>query len=130
MSLSEQLASGIVQPVAIVNAGIQAARKPWSDRDPQPFPGGDDEDGDDNGVYDTDPGEERKTPPDSGSAENILDLRASFEAAASTSTDPAAARALLAIEARLGEITLYIKDAMVGSDRATLTKLLLLSRLI
>ena len=39
-------------------------------------------------------------------------------------------RALLAIDARLGEISLYLKDAKRGVSGAALTKLLVLERIL
>ena len=48
--------------------------KPWKDKDGVPYQGDGDVDGDDNGTYGTDPGEERRVVPDAGDAENIVDL--------------------------------------------------------
>lgn len=103
-----------------------AGPKPWQDKDSVPYQGDGDPDGDDNGSYDTDPGEERSTPP----AQEGLSLRKSFEAAAAASPDPEAARALLAIEARLAEITQFTKSARLCGDRPTVFKIDVLSQII
>lgn len=41
------------------------APKPWSDKNPYPFQGDGDVDGDDNGVYEIDPGETEHRAPSS-----------------------------------------------------------------
>jgi hypothetical protein len=102
--------------------------KPWPDR---PAPWEDDNDGNDNGVYDTDPGEQRDTPPSDDDPTEGLNLRATLAAAATRATDdPDAFRALLAIESRLAEISLYLKDAQRGLQGEALTKLLVLARIL
>jgi hypothetical protein len=107
-----------------------AGPKPWPDKDSVPYQGDGDPDGDDNGTYNSDPGEERSTPPREDPGGDHLNLRASFEAAAAASPDPEAARALLAIEARLAEITLYMKSARLCGSRPTVFKLDVLSQIL
>lgn len=108
---------------------LRAGPKPWPDK---PNPWGNDNDGEDNGAYDSDPGDERGTPPSNDDPTEGLNLRAALTAAAerSASFDPDAFRALLAIDSRLGEISLYLKDAKRGVSGEALTKLLVLERIL
>lgn len=103
---------------------LKAAEKPWSDRDPAPWGNGD-EDGENIRQPDTyrdKPGTEVKEPPAS-SPNSDLDLRASLAAAAADCQNPEAGRAMLAIEARLGEITQFMKAARAGAPPSVLSKL-------
>jgi hypothetical protein len=90
-----------------------AAPKPWPDRKPAPWGNGD-EDGEDHGSYRDEPGEEIREPP-ANSPDSDLDLRSALNAAAATSPDAEAVRAMQAIEARLGEITLFFRSAKAGA---------------
>jgi len=107
-----------------------AGPKPWPDKNPDPFQGDGDVDGDDNGAYDTDPGEERSTPPREDPGGDRLNLRSSFQEAAAASSNPEAARALLAIEARLAEIVQFTKSARLCGHIPTICKLDVLSQII
>lgn len=109
---------------------LHCGRKPWGDKNPYPFQGDGDVDGDDNGVYDTDPGEEKPVAPRSEPEGDNLNLRSSFTAAAEATKDPDGQRALLAIEARLAEITQFIKPARLGASRDTLMKLAVLDHIL
>jgi hypothetical protein len=129
MSVRERLLFGKSYG-AIMAMPHLAGPKPWPDKDPAPYQGDGDTDGDDNGTHDTDPGEERSTPPREDPGGDHLNLRSSFETAAAASPDPEAARALLAIEARLAEITLYMKSARLCGDRPTVFKLDVLSQIL
>lgn len=102
----------------------QAAPKPWQDKDPAPWSDGD-PDGDSvrqPEPHRYEPGEKIDLPP-ATSPDSDLDLRASLTAGAATCRDPEAARAMLAIEARLGEISLYMKAARAGAPQNLVFKL-------
>lgn len=128
MSVRERLLFGSAYE-AIQAMPRLAGPKPWRDKDPDPFQGDGDVDGEDNGAHDTDPGEERSTPPAQSPDTDSLNLRSSFQAAAA-SCDPEAARALLAIEARLAEITQFTKSARLCGHIPTICKLDVLSQII
>lgn len=108
---------------------LAAGRKPWGDRDPAPWGDGD-SDGEDHGVHEGDPGEEMPNTPSPEPGGDSLNLRASFTAAAEAAASPEAQRALLAIEARLAEITLFMKAARLGASSDTTLKLNVLAHIL
>lgn len=114
------------QPQAI----IEAQPKPWDDKDSPPYPGSGDTDGDGDTTHKYAPGEEVSIPPAPSPNTDSLRLRASLEAAADASTDPDAQRAMRAIEARLAEITQYMRAAQRGASKDMTIKLGVLAHII
>lgn len=109
---------------------IILAQKPWPDKNPSPYQGDGDTDGDDNGAHEIGPGEERNMPPKEDPGGDRLNLRASLTDAAIASKNPDAARALLAIEARLAEIIGFLAPAKAGVEAPMLLKLNLLAHIL
>jgi hypothetical protein len=109
-----------------------AGPKPWPDKDKTPWDDGDPDGGavGNPSPYHDDPGESVDMPPREDPGGDHLNLRSSFETAAAASRDPEAARALLAIEARLAEITQFMKSARLCGDRPTVFKLDVLSQIL
>lgn len=104
---------------------IEAARKPWPEKD---GPWGD-PDGDDKGAYEIPPGEVEERAPD-GDRTDQPDIRAMdalclrdlcLQFAEECPSD--AGQALIAIEARLTEITRYMPQALGGLSGAARAKL-------
>jgi hypothetical protein len=99
-------------------AVLAAGRKPWDDRGSAPWGDGD-PDGDDNGSYKNDPGEKVDLPPsvdddDGQSAKGLRDLCG--QAMTAGGIAPEATMAVVAIEARLAEISLYLPQAIAGTS--------------
>lgn len=93
----------------------EAGRKPWSERDRAPWGDGD-PDGEDNGAFDVPPGEESGIRPNPDPDGDYDDTRNIVGRAAEhlTLSKPGVFNALLAIESRLAEISLYLPIALSG----------------
>lgn len=129
--------SGKVNPfMASYKPPVAAQPKPWDDKDSPPYPGNPDSDGgpyggDGDTSYQHPPGEEIKVPPHSvPPSDDSLHLRASLETAAEASRDPEVQQAMRAIEARLAEITQYMKIATRGASKDMSIKLGVLAHII
>lgn len=107
-----------------------AQPKPWEEKQPSPYPGDGDNDGDGDTTHRYAPGEEIKLPPAPSPSSDTLSLRASLEAAAEVCRDPDAQQAMRAIEARLAEITQYMRAAGRGASKDMALKLGVLSHII
>lgn len=107
-----------------------AQPKPWDDKDSPPYPNGGDPDGDGDNTHKYAPGEEVKIPPAPSPSSDTLNLRSSLEAAAEASRDPDAQQAMRAIEARLAEITQYMRAATRGASRDMAIKLGVLTAIL
>lgn len=109
---------------------IEAQPKPWDEKQPSPYPGGGDNDGDGDTTNKYPPGEEIKIPPSPSPNTDSLSLRKSLDAAVAASADPDQQRAMRAIEARLAEITQYMRAASRGASKDMTIKLGVLSAII
>lgn len=109
---------------------IEAQPKPWDEKEPSPYPGGGDNDGDGDTTHKYPPGDEIKIPPAPSPSTDSLRLRASLDAAAEASRDPDAQQAMRAIEARLAEITQYMRAASRGAGKELAIKLGVLAHII
>lgn len=111
-----------------------AMPKPWPNKEPDPFQGGDDGDGGPmpgtGEPFRNPPGEETNVPPSPSPSTDTLSLRASLDAAASTSSDPEVQQAMRAIEARLAEISLFLRTATRGASKDMAIKLGVLAHII
>lgn len=94
-------------PQALIVGG-----KPWPDR---PGPWGD-SDGEDNGAYETDPGEESNKQPAQEDADGDYDAKGLRDLCSKLSmkVPQNVAMDLLQIEARLGECTMFLRTAIPG----------------
>lgn len=116
------------QPKAIYEK--LAEPRPWDDKDPSPYPGGSDNEGDGDTTNKYAPGEEIKIPPSPSPDTDSLNLRASLEAAADASSDPDVQRAMRAIEARLAEIVGFMRAASRGASKDMAIKLGVLTAIL
>lgn len=135
MTARERLLLGHSYPTFSAHPGLFAAGpKPWKDKDPVPYQGDDDSDGGPadghHSPYHDDPGESVDMPPNEHPGGDHLNLRASLDAAAAACQDPEAARSLLAIEARLAEISLFLRPAKIGASPEMLLKLNVLAHIL
>lgn len=106
------------------------AGKPWDDKDEPPYPGGGDVDGEGDNTHKYGPGEEVSIPPAPSPNTDNLNLRASLDAAAEASRDPEVQQAMRAIEARLAEITQYMRVAGRGASKDMAIKLAVLDHIL
>lgn len=121
-----------MQPLPPLKAS--PGRKPWPERDDVPYKGDDDPDGGPmpgtDLPYEYAPGDGEHRAPNPDPDGDHLNLRSALMEAAVGHKDQEAARALLAIEARLAEIMQFMKSARQGTPPGVTFKLDVLAHII